>query len=113
MLINDSEKKMDSIVSDELSPSASDKYNIYCYRYLWIYSSSDELSEKKVCVKMVCDTFEGISKFEEQLRSQAFSLHIDKVIREYVCQYDCLKLNSQENIYNLENDPLYNKEIKK
>lgn len=54
---------------------------VFSYRYMWQVFGSDS-----VCFKIVTDTEDGLSKFEESLLSLD---GLEKAMKEYVNEYDC------------------------
>ncbi|WGL31084.1 hypothetical protein [Dipodfec virus UOA04_Rod_708] len=61
---------------------------ITSYRYMWLTKGD----KSHCCFKILTDCDEAHSQFIDQLNELKDKGEIEKISREYLCEYDCSKL---------------------
>ncbi|WGL31099.1 hypothetical protein [Dipodfec virus UOA04_Rod_718] len=72
-----------------------EKIVLYCYRYVWKVKGQETLN-----FRIVTDTEDGLQQFADQIIQEFGDL--ERLGREYVCEYDVSKLCLLEPLYNVE-----------
>ncbi|UPW41999.1 hypothetical protein [Dipodfec virus RodF1_43] len=76
-----------------------DKIVLYCYRYVW-----KEKGQETLNFRIVTDTEDGLQKFADQIIQEFGDL--ERLGREYVCEYDVSKLCLLEPLYGVETETM-------